>query len=194
MPILKLILLASARNSFGFAVRRRSNQIQLCRHKYTICRPMKPKSEDINPLLEDPRLHVIPEREEYPELWFHVKGYDLAPVESYTRFLHKFIKGLDPTADRVVMPPRTWNVNTFKPRSEITDHQYELKTSHRIIKVHGMANNITSLLLDMVTRHLPPGVELSLTEPSEELNEFKYVPDADIKALQNELDNLLEEF
>lgn len=44
----------------------------------------------------------------------------------------------------------------------------------------------------MVTRHLPAGVELSLTEPQEELIEFKFVPDGDIKALQNaiyDLDN-----
>lgn len=55
-----------------------------------------------------------------------------------------------------------------------------------------MPNTLLELVLDMVTRHLPAGVDLSLTEPDEELIEFKFIPDGDIKALKgaiHELDN-----
>ena len=37
----------------------------------------------------------------------------------------------------------------------------------------------------MTTRHLPAGVELSLAEPDEDLIEFRYIPDGDVKALQD---------
>lgn len=49
-----------------------------------------------------------------------------------------------------------------------------------------------SLVVDMITRHIPAGVELSLSEPDGDLMEFRYVPDGDIKALQEavyDLDN-----
>ena len=53
-----------------------------------------------------------------------------------------------------------------------------------------MPNNILSLILDMATRHIPAGVELTLTEPSDAINEFKYVPDGDVKALEEALYDL----
>lgn len=53
-----------------------------------------------------------------------------------------------------------------------------------------MANTVVSLVLDMASRHLPSGVELSLTEPDEQLSEFRYVPDAELKALHEQLEEL----
>lgn len=47
-----------------------------------------------NPLLQCLQ-HVVPEREEYDEVWIHVKGYDFVPVEEYMVFVSKFIKSLN---------------------------------------------------------------------------------------------------
>lgn len=151
---------------------------------------MKYKPEPVNPLYEDPELNVMPEREEYDELWLHVRGYDFAPVESYARFLHRFTLNLDQSATQDAVPPRTWDIATFKPRSELSDHEYKLKKFHRLIKVSGLPNNIISLMVDMATRHLPAGVELTVGEPDEELIEFMYVPDADLIALKKELEDV----
>ena len=36
---------------------------------------------------------------------------------------------------RMTMPPRCWEIFTYKKQSVIREHDYKLKTSHRVIKV-----------------------------------------------------------
>ena len=44
--------------------------------------------------------------------------------------------------------------------------------------------------MDIAPRYLPAGVQLSFTEEDPELDEFRYVPDHEIEALEAEIEAL----
>lgn len=50
-----------------------------------------------------------------------------------------------------------------------------------------MSGTTLSLIMEMVPRHLPAGVQLFCSEPIDELEEFRYIPDHDIIALESEI-------
>ena len=63
-----------------------------------------------------------------------------------------------------------------------------------MLQVNGLGSHTLALVLDMMTRYLPAGVHLSLSEPDMDLIEFTYVPDVDLKALHKELEDLDKEY
>ena len=75
----------------------------------------------------------------------------------------------------------------FDVNSTVVKESYRLHTYERNIQVSNMRTIDAQILIDILTRTIPEGVELSVHEHSEEENEVRWVPDPLRNAIKDDL-------
>ncbi|CAD5123377.1 DgyrCDS11733 [Dimorphilus gyrociliatus] len=118
-----------------------------------------------------------PEIPEYQPLNIQLRGYDYVTLESFARYAHRLSDRLGLDVEVYPVPPRTNSVNVFKPNSTKVADTYKLSNYERIIRLLKMPSNVAPILLDTLQCNMPEGVSMTVKEPQEDEDEFRYVPD-----------------
>lgn len=61
---------------------------------------------------------------------------------------------------------------------------------HRVVRVIKLKSTTAPLLFEAIQMNLPEGVQLSVSEPNTQEDNFRYVPDLELKQLKEQLDEL----
>lgn len=162
----------------------------------TICDVPDPV-ENRGVLYEPPYLF---EKDLYPNyslLAISMRGYDYIVLEGYFRYIQKLAKSLDVNVSEAVpIPAKSSRVTILKPRSAQIDVEHHLNLYHRIVKLAKVKATIAPILFECIRLNIPEGVELKIDTPNSADDEFRYVPDVELKQIQSELramDNEKEE-
>lgn len=127
----------------------------------------------------------------YELLDINLKGYDYAVLDSCHSACTKMCKlfKLD-IKESYAMPARQFKVKTLQPFSANLDREYELNTYHRVTRIRDLKSTQAPLLFESIQLNLPEGVQLSVSVPTQEDDEFRYVPDIELTELRDKLAEL----
>jgi ribosomal protein S10 len=124
----------------------------------------------------------------YSLLAISIRGYDYIVLEGYFRYIQKLAKSLDLNiSEAVPIPAKSSRVTILKPRSAQIDVEHHLNLYHRIVKLAKVKATIAPILFECIRLNIPEGVELKIDLPNAVDDEFRYVPDVELKQLQSEL-------
>lgn len=88
------------------------------------------------------------------------------------------------------MPPQTTQVQRLRPNSAVVDAEYRLTIYERNLQINDVNAPVYPVFLRIAQAALPEGVQLSVQEHSDELEERRYVPDRDLLDLKAELERM----
>lgn len=132
-----------------------------------------------------------PKYPQYSCLNVQMKGYDFPILESYQRYLHSVAEYLDiDVSDCYALPPQTTQVQRLRPNSAVVDAEYRLTIYERNLQINDVNAPVYPVFLRIAQAALPEGVQLSVQEHSDELEERRYVPDRDLLDLKAELERM----
>lgn len=125
---------------------------------------------------------------------FQIKAHDFAVLESYGSYLHRLSNRLGLVVVKYWCAPNTTKkIETLQHESSVVQHEYELNLYERNIQIEKVSSRIMSLLVEVVHRSLPAGVQLSIHEHNHELHEkTRYITDHELLQYKKELKLLLD--
>jgi len=130
----------------------------------------------------------------YPPLNIQIKGYNFDILENFQAWIHKMSEnmGVDVNSSWAT-PSRTLQLTTFqeggvRPKDSFTVHVYE-----RNVQVDGLRSIDAPILIDLIRRALPEGVQFSMHEHTVEMDEERWIADPFIDQLRTELKGKEEE-
>lgn len=85
------------------------------------------------------------------------------------------------------MPPQHVTAKRLRPKSSAVDAEYRLTVYERNLQLEDVNAPIYPVFLRIIRAALPEGVELTIQENTEDLEERRYVPDRDLLELKAEL-------
>lgn len=85
------------------------------------------------------------------------------------------------------MPPQHMTAKRLRPNSTVVEAEYCLNVYERNLQLESVDAPIYPVFLRIIKAALPEGVELSVQERTEDLEERRYVPDRDLLELKSEL-------
>lgn len=138
------------------------------------------------PSFENP--DAIPQ---YQSIKIQLNGYDFVVLENFQKYIHK-------TAERMglsiiqswALPPRNKLVQRIKPGSQTVEEEYRLLVYRRFVQVDELLPTLAQVLLEVLHSSLPEGVKLKFTKYTEEDETEKYIPDKELKLLQEQLEEM----
>ncbi|XP_031624189.1 uncharacterized protein LOC116341336 [Contarinia nasturtii] len=128
----------------------------------------------------------------YPCVNFQITGYDFAVLESFHRFLYRTADSYDfDVSECWAVPAKDLHVTKLKANSETVESEFKLKIYERNMQVYNLSANFYPVYLRLIQAALPEGVTLKVVEHQPDIHEeIRYVPDTDLKQLQDELEEL----
>lgn len=88
------------------------------------------------------------------------------------------------------MPARSLKIKTLQPFSNTTDKEYSLQVYHRVVRVRQLRSTLAPLLFESIQMNLPEGVQMNVSVPTQEEDEFRYVPDIELNELKQKLEDM----
>ena len=130
----------------------------------------------------------------YPPINIQMKGHNFDVLESYQSFVHNLVEnmGID-CSDSWASPGTTIVAKTYDINSTIVKDSCPVSTYERNVQVSHLRSIDASLLIDLLRRTLPEGVDLSVHEHTEDHYEARFIPDPFITGLKEELRQMEEE-
>ncbi|KAM9456343.1 large ribosomal subunit protein mL48 [Clarias gariepinus] len=151
------------------------------RYKYLLPKETQKKKKD---KLQIKEIKSATETE-YGVLNMKVSGYDMTLVEHYAQYIHKLCNRLDiKVSDSYALPTKSTEVMIMPEQGTKMYVDAVLKTHERVVQVTEMKATLAPMLMEVVLRNQPEGVQLLINEHTEA--EYK----ARFKA-RPELDGLL---
>jgi len=145
-------------------------------------------------IYEPPYLFETDPYPNYNSLAISIRGYDYVVLEGYFRYIQKVAKSLDlKVPESVAVPAKSSKVTILKPRSQQIDVEHNLNLYHRIVKLAKVKATIAPILFECIRLNIPEGVELKIDVPDKKDDEFRYIPDVELKQLQADLKALDQE-
>ena len=124
----------------------------------------------------------------YDMLNINLKGYDYITLECIFKHVEKMCQSLRlNVVDSYAMPARSFKIKTYQPFSSNLEKEYELSTYHRVIRIKDLKSTFAPLLFESIQLNLPEGVQLSISVPTAEEDEFRFVPDIELNELRQKL-------
>jgi large subunit ribosomal protein L48 len=124
----------------------------------------------------------------YDVININLKGYDYTTLDCIFRHVEKMCQSLKLNViDTYAMPARSFKIKTYQPFSTNLDKEYELNTYHRVIRIKDLKSTFAPLLFESIQLNLPEGVQMSISVPTVEEEEFRYVPDIELNELRQRL-------
>ena len=124
----------------------------------------------------------------YELLNINVKGYDYSVLDTYYRYIERLCVSLKiDVVEAYAMPCRTYKIKTYQPFSATLDKEFKLNHYHRVVRISNLKSTFASLLFETIQLNLPEGVQMNVSVPSEEDDEFRYVPDIELNELKQKL-------
>ncbi|KAL7671258.1 hypothetical protein ACOME3_006159 [Neoechinorhynchus agilis] len=147
----------------------------------------------VNPFYEPAYLETIRDPDVFPVLDLKLRGYDFQVLDTFTRYVTKYCRSLKiKHAKTIVMPARILRVKQLKPNSEVVDIQFDLYTYERILKLVEVKECLLGLLYEFTSCALPMGVSMQCRYPDPADEDYRYIPDLELKQTQEELKALNE--
>ncbi|XP_037118671.1 39S ribosomal protein L48, mitochondrial isoform X2 [Syngnathus acus] len=116
----------------------------------------------------------------YGTLNIHVSGYDMTAVEHYAQYLHNLCNRLDITvAESYALPTKSTEVMLMQESGTKMYVDSLLKTHKRVIQLSSLKATLCPVLMDILVKNQPEGVNLSVKEHTEAdfLARFKARPE-----------------
>lgn len=115
-------------------------------------------------------------------------------MDSYGSYLHRLSNRLGLVVVKYWCAPNTTTkIETLQHESNVVQYEYELNLYERNIQIEKISSRIMSLLVEVVHRSLPAGVQLSIHEHDHELHEkTRYITDYELLQYKKELKLLLD--
>ncbi|KAI4462675.1 mitochondrial ribosomal protein l48 [Holotrichia oblita] len=166
------------------------NQIRrICQHsKYIYLNSIRLYSQD---LYEPDYLEAMKSKIPlYDTLNIQIKGYDYPVLESFQKIIHSLAKNMDINVDDAwALPHQDLNIITYKPNSEIIDHQYGLKVFRRTVQVTDVSSIQLPLFIRAIETATPAGVTINIVNHAEHYEEERYIPDKELLTLKQSLED-----
>ena len=140
---------------------------------------------------DPPYLKKEPPFPNYELLNINIKGYDYTVIGKYFEYIERLCNALKiSVVEAYAMPARNLKIKTYQPYSSNLDKEYKLNVYHRIVRVQNLKSTLAPFLLEALQLNLPEGVQLSVTIPTLDEDEFRYVPDIELNELKKQLDEM----
>jgi hypothetical protein len=125
----------------------------------------------------------------YPELLINLKSNDYIRLNVFYKFVEKMCNALNVETSIFEVPARSYNIKTYQPYTTNIDKEYLLFNYHRCITLKGVTSVKAPYIFEAIQLNLPQAVNMSVTLPDPDIDEFRYVPDIQL----NELKAIVEE-
>ncbi|PAA60005.1 hypothetical protein BOX15_Mlig020219g1, partial [Macrostomum lignano] len=113
-------------------------------------------------------------------------------LERFVKYAHSLLRNqfkLGPDNCRQVpYPQRKTIVDLYQPESTKVRDTFQLITYRRVLIVDNLPAVEMSLLINLLAHNLPEGVNLKIEQPSEEDDEFRFVPDLEVQELKKQVE------
>lgn len=138
---------------------------------------------------DPPYINKEPPFPNYELVNINIRGYDYAVLDTYFRYIERLCMNfkIDVT-EAYAMPCRNYKIKTYQPFSSTLDKEYKLSHYHRIVRIESLQSTLAPLLFEAIEMNLPEGVQMNVNVPTEEDDEFRYVPDIELNELKQKLD------
>jgi len=130
----------------------------------------------------------------YPPLNIQLKGYNFDVLEQFQSWVHRIAEnmGLD-VSKAWATPAETSSLTTYLPGGVRPKDTYLVHLYERTVQVTNLRSVDATILIDLIQRGLPEGVQFALHEHSVEAEERRWIADPFIDSLRKELSESQEE-
>ncbi|XP_071315174.1 large ribosomal subunit protein mL48 [Trachinotus anak] len=123
--------------------------------------PSKKKDRQMKPI-------VAATNTAYGTLNVKVSGYDMTLVEHYAQYIHNFCNHLDVKVGLCyALPTKTTEVMLMQEQGTKMYVDAVLKTHERVIQLKSLNTTLCPILMDVLLKNQPEGVQLSVKEHTE---------------------------
>lgn len=130
---------------------------------------------------------VIPQHD---QINIKLVGYDFVVLERLQSLLHRYLKDMDIETEGYAVRAESWHVQRFAPRSSTSVADFHLKQYQRVLQVSDVPSTKLGTVIELLQGLAPPGVTCTVNYHTEEDEKVRYIPDLEMKALQNQLEEL----
>ncbi|ESN99014.1 hypothetical protein HELRODRAFT_162491 [Helobdella robusta] len=123
----------------------------------------------------------------YTNLSIRLEGYDFVIVESFAKYIDNKSKHLGLQSMVYAVPARTTKVQIYKPNTSQVGKEYDLALYKRVVQVSDLPSTLAPIFFEVLNTNLPPAVSLVISPPTEEEEDYRYVPDLALLELQAEI-------
>jgi large subunit ribosomal protein L48 len=125
----------------------------------------------------------------YQELNINLKGYDYTSLDCFFKYVEKLCASLRvELVEAYPMPARSLKIRTLQPFSSNLEKEYTLSKYHRVVRVRNVKSTVAPLLFEIIQLNLPEGVQLNVSVPTVDEDEFRYVPDLELDEMRAKLE------
>lgn len=130
----------------------------------------------------------------YPPLNIQLKGYNFDVLEQFQSWVHRIAEnmGVD-VSNAWATPAQTLSVTTYQEGGVRPKDTYQVHLYERNVQVTNLRSVDATILIDLIQRGLPEGVQFALHEHSVEAEERRWIADPFIDSLRKELSESQEE-
>ena len=129
----------------------------------------------------------------YDTLRLSIKGYDFSVLDAYFEYMKRLCTQLRIETTGHAVPARTLSVKTLQLYGAGLDQEFNLKTYERVVVVNNLKSTLAPVLFEALQLNLPEGVSFKVGPLVEKEEEFRYIPDMDLKRLREELAELTKD-
>lgn len=127
----------------------------------------------------------------YDLLTINFKGYDYVVLEQYYKYVDRLCNSLNvDVVQSYAVPSRNYKVKTLKPYSTTVDKEFDLNLYHRVVRIQNLKSTLAPLLFESIQLNLPEGVQMVVSRPTPEEDEYRFVPDIELTDLKSQLEEL----
>lgn len=139
---------------------------------------------------DPPYINKEPPFPNYELININIHGYDYSVLDTFFKYLERLCNSLKvDVVEAYAMPCRNYKIKTYQPFSATLDREFKLNNYHRVVRIQSLKSTMAPLLFEAIQMNLPMGVQLNVTVPTEEEDEFRYVPDIELNELKQKLED-----
>merc|ERR1712136_385679 len=131
---------------------------------------------------EPPYLDLITHDPQYEEVQIRLRGHDFPTLEKYHEFTCKFA---EKQTKMLHFEPEEMGKKGAKVLEEFTLDTYE-----RVVNLADVDASTLPIFMEFIRNHQPEGVTLTAGLPDEQLERFRYIPDMEMNAVKQRLDDI----
>ncbi|CAG9785703.1 unnamed protein product [Diatraea saccharalis] len=136
-------------------------------------------------------ISMEPDEPVYDCLNLQLKGYDFPVLEAYQSQIHRYAEIMGIQVEECwATPAKQLKIQRFKPGSTVVDAEYLLDVYERNVQVTDVPAWALGTLLRVARACLPQGCTLNVHEHQPEHEEMRYVPDNQLKELEQQLQDM----
>ncbi|KRX14360.1 Sorting nexin-6 [Trichinella nelsoni] len=120
-----------------------------------------------------------------------ISGYDFVVLEHFQSYIHKLARSMGfKIANTWASPARKFQCTVYKIGSTAISDQFELPKYERNVQIEDFFSSTGSLLIDIIKTDLPEGVTLNIKPHTAADEEYRYIPDLELKEQQKLLETV----